>query len=121
MNGVLLPDWAVVSEKRRAHIGRVTALLDRWAADMDVGSDEASCWHDAGLWHDGLRDAPEELLRSVSGDHVLPFGVLHGPAAALKLEEFTAATPVPTVAPLFWIWIVPVVAAAPLTSVETAT
>lgn len=86
MSGVLLPDWVVVSEKRRAHIGRVTVLLDRWAADMTVGADEASCWHDAGLWHDGLRDAPEELLRSIARDHVLPFGVLHGPAAALTLE-----------------------------------
>ena len=28
---IALPAWAVVSDKRRAHIARVTALLDRWA------------------------------------------------------------------------------------------
>ena len=26
-----LPEWAQVSEKRRAHLERVTALLERWA------------------------------------------------------------------------------------------
>lgn len=81
-----MPVWAVVTDKRRTHIGRVTSLLDRWAADMGLTADEARGWHDAGLWHDALRDAPEETLRAIVGDKLHPFGVLHGPAAALKLE-----------------------------------
>ncbi|MDA1082333.1 MAG: hypothetical protein O2973_11795 [Gemmatimonadetes bacterium] len=84
-SGGELPAWAVVSDKRRAHIMRVTALLDRWAMEMDLGADEAQAWHDAGLWHDALRDASESELRAISGDATLPPDVLHGPAAARKL------------------------------------
>ena len=80
-----LPSWAVVSEKRRAHIARVTALLDRWAVGMRLDAGEAAAWHDAGRWHDALRDASEKELRMLSGDDVLPVNVLHGPAAACKL------------------------------------
>lgn len=86
MKEITLPSWAVVSDKRRAHIARVTALLDRWATDMALSADEAKCWHDAGLWHDALRDGTEVLLRAIVGDQALPYGVLHGPAAAIKLE-----------------------------------
>lgn len=81
-----LPAWAIVSDKRRGHIARVTALLDRWAGEMDLTSDEAAAWHDAGRWHDALRDAPEAVLRALSADKALPVDVLHGPAAARKLE-----------------------------------
>lgn len=83
--GLQLPEWAVVSEKRRGHIARVTRLLDRWAADMRIDAAEASAWHDAGLWHDALRDATEADLRAIVGDPALPAGVLHGPAAAIRL------------------------------------
>jgi HD superfamily phosphohydrolase YqeK len=84
---VELPDWAVVSDKRRAHISRVTALLDQWAVAMHVGADEAQAWHDAGRWHDALRDAAEPQLRAIVPDPLLPYGVLHGPAAAVLLER----------------------------------
>ena len=87
---VQLPSWAQVSEKRRAHIARVTALLDRWAAEMSLTSGEAKAWHDAGLLHDALRDAPEaELRQMVRGTPFAdsPAGVLHGPAAAARLER----------------------------------
>jgi hypothetical protein len=30
---LVLPSWARVSERRLAHITRVTTLLNRWAAD----------------------------------------------------------------------------------------
>jgi HD superfamily phosphohydrolase YqeK len=83
---VELPSWAVVGEKRRAHIERVTGLLDDWARKMRLGDAEAQAWHDAGRWHDALRDAPEAQLRSLVPDPALPVGVLHGPAAAIKLE-----------------------------------
>jgi 2-amino-4-hydroxy-6-hydroxymethyldihydropteridine diphosphokinase len=75
----------VVSARRCAHIARVTALLDRWAGEMGVGAVEAQAWHDAGLWHDALRDATEDALRATVGDATMPAGVLHGPAAAVRL------------------------------------
>jgi len=81
-----LPEWAVVSEKRRAHIERVVALLDRWSGQMTLGAHERSAWLDAGWWHDALRDADEPTLRALTGDTDRPFGMLHGPAVALRLE-----------------------------------
>ncbi len=81
-----LPEWAVVSEKRRAHIERVVTLLDRWSGQMTLGTHERSAWLDAGWWHDALRDADEPTLRALTGDTDRPFGMLHGPAAALRLE-----------------------------------
>jgi 2-amino-4-hydroxy-6-hydroxymethyldihydropteridine diphosphokinase len=84
---VELPSWAEVGERRAAHIARVTALLDGWARDLALDRDEAAAWHDAGRWHDALRDAPEATLRSLAGDVALPVGVLHGPAAAARLER----------------------------------
>jgi HD superfamily phosphohydrolase YqeK len=83
-----LPSWAHASDKRRAHIGRVTALLDEWAAQLKLKKAEALSWHDAGLLHDALRDAPEEMLRELGGD--LPgfeLGMLHGPAVAEFLRR----------------------------------
>lgn len=82
---VELPSWAIVTPKRRAHIERVTALLDHWAREMRLPADEATVWHDAGRWHDALRDADEPTLRAAVPDVSLPFAVLHGPAAAIRL------------------------------------
>lgn len=84
--GLLLPDWAVVGEKRKAHISRVVALLEQWGAAIRLSPEEAQSWRDAGIWHDALRDAEEAALRVMTGDYVRPFGMLHGPAAAMRLE-----------------------------------
>ena len=84
---VELPPWAVVSEKRHAHIDRVTALLDGWAVQMKLSRAEAQMWNDAGRWHDALRDLGEAELRRITGDTTSPFGTLHGPAAAIRLEQ----------------------------------
>ena len=84
-DSIELPAWARVSEKRRAHIARVTALLDRWAGELRISPDEARAWHDAGLLHDALRDAAEPELRSLVPDPSLPAQILHGPAAAERL------------------------------------
>jgi HD superfamily phosphohydrolase YqeK len=81
-----LPPWAVVSARRRAHIERVAALLADWAARMRLDSREASAWHDAARLHDALRDAPEEQLRSLAPDARYTGPMLHGPAAAARLE-----------------------------------
>ncbi len=80
-----MPDWAQVGEKRRAHIARVTDLLDRWAIKLHLDADEAQAWHDVGRFHDALRDAPEAELRQLAAGHDLPLEVLHGPAAATHL------------------------------------
>ena len=85
---VVLPHWACVSDKRRAHIERVTALLDEWAVTLGLDEHEALVWHDAGRLHDALRDASEQTLRELAGS---PEGftteMLHGPAAAAMLER----------------------------------
>jgi 2-amino-4-hydroxy-6-hydroxymethyldihydropteridine diphosphokinase len=82
-----LPPWAKVSERRRAHIARVTTLLMTWAAAMSVPPDETAAWRDAGLWHDALRDAPEEELRALTPGLDYPVDMLHGPAAAVRLAR----------------------------------
>lgn len=79
---VSFPAWAKVGERRRAHIERVTALLDRWAAQLKLDASEARAWHDVGVLHDALRDADEHELRDLAGPVELPIDVLHGPAAA---------------------------------------
>ena len=84
---IVLPAWSAVSDKRRAHIERVTTLLDSWASELGLGRKEATAWHDAGRLHDALRDAPDDVLRSLAGD--VPgytLEMLHGPAAAERLR-----------------------------------
>jgi 2-amino-4-hydroxy-6-hydroxymethyldihydropteridine diphosphokinase len=87
MTAVVLPEWAIVNDKRRAHIARVTALLDEWAAQMHLSAAEAQAWHDAGRWHDALRDASPDILRTIIDAPDLPDGILHGPATAARLER----------------------------------
>jgi HD superfamily phosphohydrolase YqeK len=83
-----MPSWAMVSEKRLAHIQRVTAMLDEWAIKLRLPSDEAQAWHDAGRYHDALRDAPEEMLRELAGDPAdYALEMLHGPAAAERMRR----------------------------------
>src|SRR5688572_6736907 len=84
---VALPPWAHASKKRRAHIARVVALLHRWASRMRLPADEASRWTAAGTLHDALRDAPEPMLRMLTGDGTSPPELLHGPAAAVRAEQ----------------------------------
>jgi 2-amino-4-hydroxy-6-hydroxymethyldihydropteridine diphosphokinase len=76
----VLPEWARASEKRRAHIGRVAALLGEWAAGLGR-------WLAAGWLHDVLREAPPEELRPLVPEafRTLPAKLLHGPAAAERL------------------------------------
>ncbi len=86
-----LPVWAQVGEKRRAHIARVTDLLDKWAVQLKLDAAEAQAWHDVGRFHDALRDAPEAELRRLAEGHDLPLDVLHGPAAANHLVSLGEA------------------------------
>lgn len=83
----ILPVWAQVSEKRRAHIDRVVALLARWADAKQLQEDEYTRWRAAGVLHDALRDAPETMLRALTGDGSRAAELLHGPAAAVRAEQ----------------------------------
>lgn len=83
-----MPSWACVSEKRLAHIQRVTAMLDEWAQKLHLAAGEARAWHDVGRYHDALRDAPEEVLRELAGDPPdYAVEMLHGPAAAERMRR----------------------------------
>ena len=88
-----LPNWAQVGEKRRAHIARVTAMLDGWAGAIATDADEARAMHDAGMLHDALRDAPADTLRALAAAdgaadvETAPVDLLHGPAAAAMLAR----------------------------------
>lgn len=83
-----LPPWAVAGEKRRAHIARVTELIDGWAEAMRIAAPERHEWHDAARWHDALRDAPEAVQRELAvGFPVAEANVLHGPAVATRLAQ----------------------------------
>lgn len=83
----VLPDWARASPKRRAHIGRVAALLEEWARALDLPDGERDRWVAAGWLHDVLREAPPEELRPLLPPEFrdLPPKLLHGPAAAERL------------------------------------
>ena len=82
-----LPAWAHAGEIRRAHIAAVVALLRAWAGELAISQQEARAWHDAGLWHDALRDAPYVLLRALAPSEELIPEMLHGPAAAARLAQ----------------------------------
>lgn len=83
----VLPDWARASEKRRAHIGRVAALLGEWAEVLGLPARERDRWLAAGWLHDVLREATPDELRPLVPEafRALPPKLLHGPAAAERL------------------------------------
>jgi HD superfamily phosphohydrolase YqeK len=84
---VELPAWAVASPRRRAHIARVNALALSWADALGIDPEERDAWSDATRWHDALRDAGEAELRALVPHLDWPASLLHGPAAATRLEE----------------------------------
>jgi len=85
---VLFSEGTQVTEKRREHIQRVTDLLDAWAVKLSLPAEERTAWHDAGRYHDALRDAPDALLRELGGNSPdYPIEMLHGPAAAEQMQR----------------------------------
>jgi len=82
-----LPPWAAASEKRRAHIARVTALIEAWAEAMALAADARAAWRDAARLHDAMRDAPVAELRRWCPDPAVPDPLLHGPAVAARLAS----------------------------------
>ena len=87
MSRAALPVWARVSDKRLAHIGRVTQLLLEWADALGLDDEERTRWRDAGLLHDALRDGEEAELRSLANLPGAITEMLHGPAAAEVLRR----------------------------------
>ena len=84
---VEIPSWARLSDKRRAHVERVTRLLMTWADELGLPELERRAWYDAGRWHDALKDAPDDELRALVGHTPFEPQMLHGPAAAALLER----------------------------------
>jgi HD superfamily phosphohydrolase YqeK len=81
-----LPDWAVITAKRRKHIERVVATLVEWADALGVGARERRRWLRAAWMHDALKDAPRDLLRELARPFDGPPSLWHGPAAAHRAE-----------------------------------
>ena len=82
-----LPEWAEAGEKRRAHMGRVAALMREWAVALGLPADDVTRWTAAGWLHDALRDADPEALRPRVPERFRELNgkVLHGPAAAERI------------------------------------
>jgi HD superfamily phosphohydrolase YqeK len=83
-----LPDWTVAKPRRREHMRRVAALMHQWARGLALPPRDVVRWTAAGYLHDVLRDADPETLRpELSAEfNTLPGKLLHGPAAAARLE-----------------------------------
>ena len=87
--GGLLPGWANAGEARRAHMGRVAALMGQWAEARGEPPREVARWRATGFLHDALRDEDHETLRHLVEPpfRALPGKVLHGPGAAARLRK----------------------------------
>ena len=82
MNEIALPSWAIVSEKRRAHIERVAKLIKQWASLLDISVSESARWLRAAYFHDALKDATPEQLEDLAPEEWKISKLRHGPAAA---------------------------------------
>jgi HD superfamily phosphohydrolase YqeK len=89
----VLPGWAQAREGRRGHMERVRVLMLAWAEALGLDPVARARWGGLGLLHDALRDAPaSELRASLAGSAwaemaELPDLLLHGPAAAARLQD----------------------------------
>jgi 2-amino-4-hydroxy-6-hydroxymethyldihydropteridine diphosphokinase len=83
-----LPAWSQAGAKRTAHVQRVAALLDAWAAALDLDDTDRKRWRAAGILHDALHDAPHDSLRETLAGSMreLPGKMLHGPACVVRLR-----------------------------------
>ena len=79
---ITLPEWAMVSPERRAHIERVAALASSWCDAWRSPAIERGRILRAVQLHDALRDAPLAVLQNVTTASWDTPALLHGPAAA---------------------------------------
>ncbi|TVP76275.1 MAG: HD domain-containing protein [Gemmatimonadales bacterium] len=84
----ILPSWGEMGPLRREHTIRVGAVMGSWASELGLPDHEVGRWRAAGLLHDVLRDADPDGLRRELGPPLgeLPPAILHGPAAAARLQ-----------------------------------
>jgi len=84
-----LPPWAKAGPERVAHMARVAGLMGDWAARSGLDARDVVRWRAAAWLHDALRDEDAGALRHLVPDALrdLPPKVLHGPAAAGRLER----------------------------------
>lgn len=87
VDGLALPSWAQVSEKRVAHIERVARLMVEWAAELAVPDGERALWLRTVSLHDALKDAPKRVLRELAPEAWDSDSLRHGPAAAAMAER----------------------------------
>ncbi len=85
----IVPTWSRVGPARLEHMRRVARLLGEWATAEGAGEDLARRWRAAGILHDSLREANPEEIRHLLPIELsdLPANVVHGPAAAARLER----------------------------------
>jgi HD superfamily phosphohydrolase YqeK len=85
----VLPPWARASKERVAHMGRVAKLMDRWAVALDLPDSERRRWRSVAYLHDCLKDADARELARWAEPPLdrLPQPLLHGPAAAARLQH----------------------------------
>lgn len=83
------PEWTQASAKRREHMERVTALLDRWAGETGLDGVDRLRWRALGRLHDALKEEKPSVLRSMLPPEqaAMPDPVLHGPAVAERLRR----------------------------------
>ena len=84
----VLPEWEVAGPERRAHMARVTELLDGWATGLGLADADRTRWRSVGYLHDALRDEDADRLRErlPPSLRTLPGPLLHGPAAAERMR-----------------------------------
>lgn len=80
------PVWACLSEERRGHARRVSALIGEWADELALEEPDRIRWRAAGLLHDALKDADPGDLRELVATS-WPGPLLHAPAAAERLSR----------------------------------
>ncbi|MDX1673515.1 MAG: HD domain-containing protein [Longimicrobiales bacterium] len=83
-----LPEWAEATPERRDHMVRVADVMEGWAVELGLDREQRRRWRAVAMLHDALRDAdPGRLRERVPEFDDLPDGLLHGPAAAARLES----------------------------------
>jgi len=81
-----LPEWAMVSPMRLAHIERVAQLVAQWAEEMGVPDSERNRWLRSVWLHDAMRDAPDAELERWAPSVPGPAALRHGPASAARAK-----------------------------------
>jgi HD superfamily phosphohydrolase YqeK len=81
-----IPDWAVMTPERVAHVHRVALLLSDWAQEIGVPDSERNRWLRAAWLHDALRDASDEELIRWAPSATGAIELRHGPASAARAK-----------------------------------